>query len=232
MDARVAQLIGEFDRCLDAFDAANLFTGPSIHFYRRAMLLRARHREITSALNDEDFLDALYATLTAWGMHRMGPGMAKLRPLEEIRASLDELRDDIGLLDALDITRIGERKAADVTRQLWRVIARLRVGAGETRIVANSKTLHLLLPALVPPIDREYTLRFFYGHRDLKRGDEATFSELFPRMCGVASACGETIRRAAGSERGMHLAVSKVVDNAIVGYVRAYLSGAAVTADR
>ena len=53
------------------------------------------------------------------------------------------------------------------------------------QIVANSKALHHLLPALVPPIDREYTFRFFYDRTMLtinERTVRAFMSPLKPAL--------------------------------------------------
>jgi hypothetical protein len=42
------------------------------------------------------------------------------------------------------------------------------ISACGSPLVDNAKMLHFLLPGLVPPIDRTYTGRFFYG---LHKGD-------------------------------------------------------------
>ena len=44
-------------------------------------------------------------------------------------------------------------------------ISGLRISASETQIVAGSRALHHVLPELVPPIDREHTIQFFYGYK-------------------------------------------------------------------
>ena len=175
------------------------------------------------ALDDDEFFEGMYATLTAWGMHRMGPGNAKLADLSVIKASFQSQRELVRLVQAHQIAQLAIAELASTTDALWNLMAGLRVGIGETKIVANSKALHFLLPALVPPIDREYTIRFFYGHTTLSRGDEATFREVFPYLRRIAVECEGVIRRQVAVRNGMDTCVSKVIDNAIVGYVRTYL---------
>jgi hypothetical protein len=42
--------------------------------------------------------------------------------------------------------------------------------ASKTFLVGNSKVMAHALPNLVPPIDREYTLRFLYGSTNITNG--------------------------------------------------------------
>jgi hypothetical protein len=67
----------------------------------------------------------------------------------------------------------------------------------------------------MPPIDREYTLRFFYN--PLNQGDEVAFKEIYPYFHKIASACRDEIVTYIG--HGMNTSQTKVIDNAIVGFV-------------
>jgi hypothetical protein len=230
MEQRVRQLIAEFSPCLEAFDVAQLFTGPSLHFYFKTLGARAKHGNAIEALNDDEFFEGLYATLTAWGMHRMGPGNAKLADLAVIKASFQRQREPISRLEAHDITSMEQTQLHQLTNDLWNVLRELRVGIGQTKIVANSKALHLLLPALMPPIDREYTIRFFYSHTTLSRGDEDTFREIYPYFHQIASSCRDAIRQRVKAGQGMDTCATKVIDNAIVGFVRTHFPRKSATA--
>jgi hypothetical protein len=53
-----------------------------------------------------------------------------------------------------------------------------------------TRPLHYILPALVPPIDREYTIRFFLHNKTLFRGDKAAFLEIFPYFHRIATEAG------------------------------------------
>ena len=95
-------------------------------------------------------------------------------------------------------------------------------GSGETLLVANSKALHHLLPGLVPPIDRNYTLRFFVGRPHIYRGWDAEllFLAIYPLFHEIAVRCaGEIHELLAKPLEGMNTSVTKVIDNAILGFM-------------
>ena len=118
------------------------------------------------------------------------------------------------------ITEIDADEAEAVAQDVWRIIERLRVSRSETRIVASSKALHHVLPDLVPPIDRQYTFRFFTGQNAVNHGDERAFLEWFPLPCEIGTRCKGEIE--AALERGGVMATSrsKVIDNAIIGFMQ------------
>jgi hypothetical protein len=221
MNDRVTKLISEFDNCIAAFESAQLFTGPSLYFHFKTLAIRKKYLTAVGTLSDDDFFDSLYATLAAWGMHRMGAGKAKLTELDEIKDSFRRQIDPIGRIESLSMTGLNQSQVQQVAQQLWDIIAALKVGVGETKIVANSKALHHLLPSLVPPIDREYTTRFFYHHKTFNQGDEAAFLEMYPQFHKIATSRQQEIDQQIG--KGMNTSETKVIDNAIVGFVRTYL---------
>lgn len=224
IEDRVTELIDRFDGYCDTFDRANLFTGPSAYFHSKTLALLRQQRSVSDAILSTSFLESLYATLTAWGMHRMGPGGAKLVEFPVLVASFRKLEEPIRRISALVLEHLRSEQVESVTEEVWEVISALNIGCGETRIVAGSKALHHVLPDLVPPIDREYTLRFFFNHKSLNQGDENAFREIYPRFHRVAVACSGEIQARIG--RGMNTSPTKVIDNAIVGYVRAKLKNA------
>ena len=195
----------------------NLFTGPSIYFHNKTLEILRTYDKSSEALLDDLFFDYLYATLTAWGLHRMGPGSAKLAELDTIKESFRKLKDQISKLQCFKITRIQNSDITSVTSDLWEVLANTRVSVSQTKIVANCKALHHIIPDLMPPIDREYTLRFFYNHTTLNQGDEVAFKEIYPYFHKIASACEDKIISHIGV--GMNTSQTKVIDNAIVGFV-------------
>lgn len=217
MDKRVSELLAGFEGFVRMFGASERFTGPSWYFHRQALRRRGEHRTMASLLTDDTFFDALYATLTAWGLHRMGPGRAKLRDLAEIRDSVREQASRLDELAALDITAIPESEIGVVVDQVWSVLTGLRVSEATAQIVANSKALHHLLPALVPPLDREYTYRFFYCRNMLSVDERTAFQEMFTRVLHVGFAQGPLIRSLIDST--WNTGPAKVVDNGIVGFM-------------
>lgn len=223
MEERVAQLIRDFKEYCDRFDASNLFTGPSLYFHLKTIKELGSAGSAKAAINDPIFLDYLYATLASWGMHRMGPGNAKLVELEDMAESLRDVKGEISGLSSGKIWDIQEGDLDKVASKLWNIISQLRVGIGATKIVAGSKTLHHILPELVPPIDREYTIKFFFGHKTLLQEEGIIFSQIYPYFFQIATSCRKEIE--ARLSTGMNTSITKVIDNAIVGFGIKHLKG-------
>jgi hypothetical protein len=121
----------------------------------------------------------------------------------------------------LRIDRLDPGKVREVVEAAWEIMSSLRVGIGQTLLVANSKALHHLLPGLIPPIDRSYTLMFFVGRPYIYRGRDADyFRVLYPLFQEIAVRCsGEIHRFIATPPEGMNTSVTKVIDNAILGFM-------------
>jgi hypothetical protein len=217
MEKRVESLIEHFDEYVGVFDQRNLFTGPSIYFHNKTLEMLRTHNQPSDVLYDDLFFDYLYATLTAWGLHRMGPGFAKLAKLDDIKESFRKMKEQISKIQCFKITNIRDSDICSVTSDLWEVFENTRVCVSQTKIVANSKALHHIIPDLMPPIDREYTLRFFYNHTTLNQGDEVAFKEIYPHFHRIASTCKDKIM--SRIVVGMNTSQTKVIDNAIVGFV-------------
>jgi hypothetical protein len=222
MQERVDRLIADFGRYVEAFDKANPFTGPSWYFHHKTLAVLRQHGTACETLRSDEFFESLYATLTAWGLHRMGQRGAKLRELPEIMQTFRAQEEAIRNIQSLSITDMPIADLPAIVSKLWTILRALRVGAGKTKIVANSKALHHLLPDLVPPIDRAYTLRFFYDNTTLSKGDEVAFKEIYPFFHQMALACQKQIHDHLG--RGpWNTSQTKVIDNAIVGFVLEHL---------
>lgn len=151
----------------------------------------------------------------------MGPGDTKLVEFPVLADSFRKLEQPIRMLSVLALADLTMEEIKNVSEQVWTVISGLHIGCGLTKIVAGSKALHHVLPELVPPIDREYTIRFFFHHKTLSQGDAVAFQEIYPRFHRIAVERRGQIQLRIG--RGMHTSATKVIDNAIVGFVRAKL---------
>ena len=214
-------LVDDFSRFVHSFDANRQFGGPSVYFHLKTIEALARHPTAVDTLGDDAFFDYLYATLASWGLHRMGSGNAKLRDIDELKASFRGQASKIEQIQQLQIDQLDPDKVREVAEAAWAIMASLRVGIGQTLLVANSKALHHLLPGLIPPIDRNYTLRFFVGRPYIYRGRDADyFRVLYPLFQEIAVRCsGEIHRFIATPSEGMNTSVTKVIDNAILGFM-------------
>jgi hypothetical protein len=147
----------------------------------------------------------------------MGRRGARMSGFDRFRNSLRSQVERIAPLANFKLTDVSADEISEIVAELWGILSNLDIGKGETKIVIGTKTLHHLLPELVPPIDRQYTLRFFFGHTTMNQGDKMAFAEIFPRLHRIAVQCKKEI--ASLIEVGaMSTSSTKIVDNAIVGY--------------
>lgn len=218
--SNVEALVRDFDECVRRFEASGAFTGPSVYFHERAIERRRLHATVADLLADELFLEYVYAVLPAWGMHRMGSQSAKVCDFSQLAASMRSAAPLIEELWPLNITRLAPGSMPAVSQTAWRIIATIRASTSETQIVAGSKTLHHVLPDLIPPIDRQYTFRFFTGQKAVHSGDQRAFLEWFPYLAEIGQRCHTSIEAAVG-RGGTATGPSKVIDNAIIGFMQA-----------
>lgn len=217
----VEALIADFGGCVRRFETSATFSGPSIYFHERAIERRRLHQSAAGLLADERFLEYVYAVLPSWGMHRMGSQAAKVTDFSKLAASLRTAIPAIEELWPLDITLLDPEKVPEVARRAWQVIASIRASTSETQIVAGTKTLHHVLPDLIPPIDRQYTFRFFTGQKQVQHGDRRAFLEWYPYLAEIGRRCHGPIGAALTSNGPMASGAAKVIDNAIIGFMQA-----------
>jgi hypothetical protein len=217
--ANVEALVDGFDQCVLRFESASIFSGPSVYFHQRAVERRRLHDSAESLLEDMRFLEYVYAVLPSWGMHRMGPFGAKVTEFSLLVDSLRSAQAEIGELWQLDVTQLDPVIVPAIATKIWQVISAIRASTSETQIVAGSKTLHHVLPDLVPPVDRQYTFRFFTGHKGLTGGDERAFLEWYPYLAEVGRRCSSSIDRAMTRGGIMATGRAKLIDNAIIGFM-------------
>lgn len=221
MSENVEKLVGGFAGYVATFEERQAFPGPSLYFHERAIERRHRHSTVSSLLEDQRFLEYVYAVLPAWGMHRMGQQRAKVGDFGQITTALRDCGPALEALWPLRITSLREDEAHDAAATAWGVFERIRVSTSRTQIVAGSKFLHHLLPDLIPPIDRQYTFRFFTGQKDVAN-DRLAFLDWFPRLAVVGTQCRGPIQDAILRGGFMATGQAKVIDNAIMGFMQQY----------
>lgn len=138
-----------------------------MHFHLRSL-------EAARAQDFERFAEYVYAVLASWGMHRMGPGGSKMREFEEFRASLQVVWPAA--------LRLQDKTPGNLNESDWpdlkTVFCGIRCMASGTSLVGNSKVMAHLLPHLIPPVDREYTLKFLFGNGQIRNGIEVEWKKL------------------------------------------------------
>ena len=132
------------------------FTGPSQYFHEKSIELARSTGDFLSPLH----IERIYAVLPAWGMHRMGKDVkAKVPMFNESEASILMNKDALETLREKNITDDDLKEVLD--HQLIKIFSEIKGSESNSILVANSKVLAHILPSLVPPIDRAYTLKFF-----------------------------------------------------------------------
>ncbi len=157
--ARTAKLIGGFESYVQAYDDHVPFTGEQLTSHRRTTDLRRRAGSVSAAVEDPEFVTSLRKTLLAWGVGRRA---SRLVPEAEFAAALQAVAPHLKALEPLTIN--GRSLPHDMADVLWQIIESLGVVMNKAKVVAGTKTLHHMLPELVPPMDRAWTGFFFQFH--------------------------------------------------------------------
>ena len=216
-------LVAKFPRWLDHFVDHGPFTRhEQLACHVKAIALRRKQASVAAASEDPAFAEALYDTLRAWGVGSRG---SILVPLAEFGPRLRFVSTTLQPLEALSIDA-DDLDVQSTIESVWNAIESIGVVRNKAPLVAGSKTLHHLLPDLVPPMDRAYTQTFFGWHAPQFQNDQAQCFQLaYKALTSVA-------RRVRPAEyvgtHSWHSSVSKVLDNALVGLACAIQEGSAL----
>ncbi len=211
------QLLGSMETAHAAYYEAQVFGGPSLHFHLRAL-------RFAMDTDCDRFAEYVYALLTAWGMHRMGRGGSTMVDFENFHDSLRPLWPIIKAMQEASPEGIDE----EGWRNLERIFRSLQCMKTETRLVGNSKVMAHALPNLVPPIDREYTLRFLYGSTNITNGVDGEWMRLQSILQDFFYPTLESQLFKERSKKWMESANEykwdtsplKIVDNVVIGFVK------------
>ncbi|SMC60084.1 hypothetical protein SAMN05660733_00688 [Lentzea albidocapillata] len=159
VQARVNQLVGDFRRYVEVYDRDPAFAVAQRDAHRATIATRYAAGTVRDAVGDPQFVSTLHRTLNAWGI---GHRSSRLAPITEFAQALRRAEPAVTELESLHIGDDG--LAADIADKLWNILESLSVVDNKAKIVAGTKTLHHLLPNLVPPMDRTWTGEFFLLH--------------------------------------------------------------------
>lgn len=175
----------------------------------------------------DEYLELVYTTLIAWNMNGRG---AKLNDFNLFKETIRKNKDKINSLKNYKIETLNEKVKIEVLKTSEELFHDLDlVGKSWTgnkiksKLVTFSKTLHFLIPDLFVPIDRKYTLDFFYDdkivptHTNILKNNELqlkVFNELYNLFCQIAKVYN---LKEYTDNRG-NTNIPKVIDNSIIGY--------------
>ena len=226
------QLIKDFPKYYKySLEVLNEFGGPSIYFHVQCI------KEQQLNFLSERHIELIYATLASWGMHRMGDPKTtktKLHEYQVFRKSILDFKDELQNYLSVHFSKINETRYVSTIQKLKNIYSELKVSISDSTIVANSKALAHILPHLIPPIDRQYTVRFFTQDRNdffyrngkyrlvqLPNGIDAQF-DLFVKICQkIKRLFDKTDKNIMEiNPETFNTSYPKIMDNVIMAYVK------------
>lgn len=220
------------ERIDDLCDNFEYYVNHALHTYRLDTPARYFHIKTTDrltrtnnlalVLDDSLFFDYLYATLVAWGMDSRG---AKLCGFTQFHDSILDKREEILKLNKYSLRLLAQVDESDdetyknFVHLVTNVLRHISVSATESKLVANTKALHHILPNLIPPIDRNFTLQFLFNNKAVKQGDKS-LSQFFDVLNYYIDIYDELENQVDNmiEAHSWNSSVTKIIDNAIIGY--------------
>lgn len=199
--------------------------GPSLYFHKVLITSANNTQELTLRLQDNRFLERLYACLASWGLQRLDNPKASLvcfRDFEtQVRGIVDPLMQFVGWR----LEDVTQDQFGTILNTLNCLMDNLKIVVAGWPFVGNTKLLHHLLPHLIPPMDRNYTLRYFLNWTSDERNTPSyTFERIFRSFWQVATANRDALRHMPQDTwtipAAFNTTIPKIIDNAIIVGVR------------
>lgn len=207
------------------------FGGPSVYFHIQSI----KEQEF-NFLSDQH-IEMIYATLASWGMHRMGDPdktKAKMVEFDDFKRAITTQRAKLKEFTSLRMDSCIDEQYIHNLEELKGIYCGLKVSISYATIVAHSKTLAHILPNLIPPIDRQYTIRFFtqdnkdfftgsgkYRQVNLPKDIAAQFNDFKKYACRMKALFNRCDRQLFTINRtSFNTSYPKIMDNLIMAFVK------------
>ena len=190
------------------------FPNSSDYFHHR-VISEIRSRAYLDLFKDDYFLELVYATIATWGLDRMD-GSARLVEFNKFKDSIKSNKELLNELSKERLELLTKDELKIIKNKLKILFGSLDVMKSRSKLVGVSKTLHHLLPDLVPPIDRQYTLSCFHisDYNLSKKGELNVFEELFEEFYNIAKDIQLTKEDCEGDRDAT--SIPKLIDNIII----------------
>lgn len=193
------------------------FPNPSIYFHMKVIDSYrgyVQKNDYKGLLNDDLFIERVYATVSLWGMAPMTQS-ARIKKFEDFKKEIDSNKKELLMLHEFKLHELNDTKKDYVRKLLADLWDNFKVMESDSQIVGNSKTLHHLLPDLLPPIDRRHALKFFKIN-NLKNEKEVYLKifDCYYSICKKLSLNEDDYKKLGG----FHTSIPKLIDNAIIGF--------------
>lgn len=193
---------------LETCIAGDLYSGPASYFPREALKYCNRN------FLGERHIEMIYATLTAWGMHRFGEKGPKLPDYTCFKCHILNCKTDLEKLKDIRIETLPKDAKSSIFCELKDLVEnKLRIAETSTQIVATTKALSLILPNLVPPMDRRNTAGIF----DKVDINNKNFFEIVMETMYAVYQDKQILDKALKfNKKYKHVSLPKFFDNAII----------------
>ncbi len=180
---------------------------PGLYLYN--LLMNKSQEDIFS----DEYLELVYTTLIAWNMNGRA---AKLADINKFKGSIRKNRKEIESMVNMRLEKLTENELKKVIAILQKLFNDLELVKTNSPLVTFSKTMHFLLPNLIVPIDRRYTITFFYGLRGIpEKGKQfAVFEEIFTKFWELS----KKYDLSRYVDKVWNRNIPKIMDNAIIGF--------------
>lgn len=179
-------------------------------FYLYNQILKV---DIDEKFSDEN-IELIYVTLVAWNMNSRG---AKLQEYQMFKQSIQNQKKAI--LNIKDFT-IRDIQKESIFSKLHDLFFSLDlVAKSKPALVTFTKTMHFLLPKLIVPIDRKYTLMYFYENVNIPTEHEKQFKIIKEIETEYSKFVAKVDLHQYIDEK-WNTTEAKVMDNMIIGFNR------------
>jgi hypothetical protein len=194
-------------------DVGNAFGGPSIYFHREAI------KEISVDFLGKRHIDMIYAMLPSWGMHRMGEkSKTKVIDFDQFIAQIDSIKPEL--------IKLKNKHISEVTvNEILELLVNLHISVSNAFLVSSSKVLHHIIPNLISPIDRQYSIRFMmqkkgnFDNSTINLDYEHAYAEMFlSSMFSFIKKNENIIKKKINSN--FNTSITKIFDNLLMVYVK------------
>ena len=192
---------------LDKTNADYRYLEPGRFLYKMTMKFNYKEKF------GDDFLELAYITLKAWGMNSQSATLVKYpdfkSKIRKVKKHFDKLKNE----------RIEDFEKNNYSEELGNIFLNLKLSETQSQLVTVSKLMHFILPHLIVPIDRKYTLNFF------NKNNQNTFADIdkqFSVFINIEKAYSMFLKEnelKKYKDRDWNQNIPKILDNLVIGYM-------------
>lgn len=163
----------------------------------------------------DKFIELVYTTLISWNMNQRG---ARLSEFSTFKESLIMQKKHFISLEQNKIEQ--QLDLDELTETLKILFTNLQlVAKDKPKLVTFSKTLHFFLPNLLMPIDRSYTIKFFYNNTNVPGFDDRQF-EMYCTIFKQFREFSMNYNLDSQIDNNWNRNIPKIIDNIIIAYMQ------------